>query len=209
MKKTKNNTGFTLVELLVVITVISILASFILPAIKSAREAAVSSVCQGYLKQFGYALLMYTNEWNGYVPEAFLSGDIGWQDALQPYTKGVPFSSGQNPVGVYSCPSGNPEKNPLHPTWANWNYMMNECVELYRIDNIPLVTDKVFVCDGWYNSIDPEYADWAGGMENAVRKAHRGGVNYLYCDGHVHWSKNIPSKDPNWRWWSGGMHLRP
>ncbi len=55
----KSQDGFTLVELLVVISIIGVLMSLTLPAINSAREAGRRAVCTNNIRQVGIALRDY------------------------------------------------------------------------------------------------------------------------------------------------------
>lgn len=73
--------GLTLVELLIVITIILILAFFSFFGISKARAAARSAVCASNLRQIGAAMLFYANDNNGQLPP--LEDRTGANDGLR------------------------------------------------------------------------------------------------------------------------------
>ena len=68
MQRRRSEEGFTLVELLVVIGIISLLISVLLPALQKARQQASLIACQSNLRSIGQLINMYAAENGGYGP---------------------------------------------------------------------------------------------------------------------------------------------
>ena len=121
--------GFTLVELLVVISIIALLVSILMPALGKARKQAQQLVCSAHMKQFGLATHLYSMDNNDHLqacigsslPEShpdFLSEDpatmVTWDKALDPYLA----SEVEDPTvntdheDIFSCPTDKVERGP-------------------------------------------------------------------------------------------------
>jgi len=65
----RDSRGFSLVELLVVISIIALLSAFLLPGLSRAREYAYFTSCKSNLRQLGIGLLIYAGNNRGKLPE--------------------------------------------------------------------------------------------------------------------------------------------
>ncbi|MHC4910865.1 MAG: type II secretion system protein [Planctomycetota bacterium] len=61
---TSRDRGFTIVELLVVVSIIALLVGILLPAIGKARDQAKLNISRANLRQLGQAHATYASEWN-------------------------------------------------------------------------------------------------------------------------------------------------
>jgi len=112
--------AFSLVELLVTISIIAILAALLLPALANAKSKAHQTECEGNLRQWGLAFRMYADDNQDFLPRrgqgvqvlAQIDRPEDWFNALPPYFKLSSFetmvTNNVKPVAhansVFICP---------------------------------------------------------------------------------------------------------
>jgi prepilin-type N-terminal cleavage/methylation domain-containing protein/prepilin-type processing-associated H-X9-DG protein len=96
--------AFSLVELLVTMTVIAILSSLLLPAVRSAKEAGNSAKCLSNLRQLYLANCLYAESHNGFFVLA--AEDIFSVNSLKRWhgqrtSTSTPFDPSKSPLAPY------------------------------------------------------------------------------------------------------------
>lgn len=163
--------GFTLLELLVVIAVISILAALLLPTLGRAKESGRSTACLSNLHQIGIALQLYVSDSQNKLPTMF-----DWSIDPSSNTNGPPINqvlaAQAGSTNIFRCPSDNQNLFALTGSSYSWNFLVNgeDADHLSAMGmefaghQIPLVFDKANF--------------------HQVLGAARA-VNYLYADQHI------------------------
>ncbi len=135
--------GFTLVELLIVITIISILASMLLPALKSARNHAKAIACKSRQKQLMLITMDYANDCKGINP--CVASPPGYPNGRW---GGIFYENGYLPESLDSagkitqCPL-DPPKDPT--SWHLWDYWAYNGFGMIRPRNFGGIRDEYFL----------------------------------------------------------------
>ena len=78
--------GFSLVELVVVMLILTLLMAFLLPAITKARRTAQGAACLSNLRQIAVGFHLYASDNGGKLPDPG-AGDVSWEDMLAQYLR--------------------------------------------------------------------------------------------------------------------------
>jgi prepilin-type processing-associated H-X9-DG protein/prepilin-type N-terminal cleavage/methylation domain-containing protein len=188
--------AFTLVELLVVLTIIGLLILLIVPATARAMQKAQAARCVSQLRQLGAATLFYVNDHDGVFPRsqhsAFAHRELPWARALAP-TLGSSTSAWRTLLsGVYHCPGDTRA--------AMLSYGLNVYFELgpdddyegkpqtwRRLAKVAHAATTILFAenDGSADHIMPNYWVSAGDATDVAGARHAGKAHYLFVDGHV------------------------
>ncbi len=120
--------GFTLVELLVVITIIGMLVSLLLPAIQAAREAGRRSVCQNNMRQCSLALTQFQETKKSYP---------GYVQLIPTHDSTIPYIRASWVVPILP----QLERNDLY---QNWHKVGNVLTSYSQFAHIPTTSAATF-----------------------------------------------------------------
>ncbi|MEO6908979.1 MAG: prepilin-type N-terminal cleavage/methylation domain-containing protein [Abditibacteriaceae bacterium] len=214
MKRTNRikRSGFTLIEILVVIGIIALLAAILFPVLSRARESARAKACMSNLQQLGLAFQQYTQDYGRRYPGAgqYQKWDLGGHWVSGPHNQPIaslsppygpfPTTAGSTTYytanveggalysyvrsdGVYVCPSNVDGSKKLLTYSMNCAIAGMNDVRLRTPSEIVLLVDEDKANDGFFYVPGTNPVPFTS--TDSLTKVHNDGGNILFCDGHV------------------------
>jgi prepilin-type N-terminal cleavage/methylation domain-containing protein/prepilin-type processing-associated H-X9-DG protein len=183
--------GFTLLELLAVISILAVLLATLGPMYSKMRSAADAAVCQSTMREYGHAFLLYASENGGKLPRSN-NNWVTWNNTLQNNLQ-IDWQSFKHcPVFLRQTKSLNPSLYTYSGYNMNANLSERKLASLSSPSKTPLIYEARL---GGVENSNP-YGGWPGGgswCEPGYN--HDGRANILMVDGSV---AGMTSKEVDW-----------
>jgi len=220
--------GFTLVELLVVISVIAILVALLLPVLSRTKAAGLSAACKSNLHQLGIGLALYTTQIQKYPTWDPVGADPGtgdWAFVLVPFVN--------RNTKIFLCPAKKPltvwtNIHSISPTYgynalgSGLDIRPTGLTGVWGFSETPqgagghlwvgvpearVLAPSDMIAIGDYIETPYQDGDIAGALDEQddyIATRHGGGGNVVFCDAHVEYGKQtnwmVEATAPRQRW---------
>ncbi len=218
----KNNQAFTLIELLIVVSIISVIMGIVFPVLSMIREKSKQAVCMSNMGQMYKALLQYTIENDGYLPlkDNSATSDSGiipcngevWFKAIDRYITTDILPEKQTEISTkerLSLIKQDPFINTISQDERHKTRTIKMNTQLTNgsmcnrmIDSIRFSSKTVLLFDGRTDS--PGVANNFDGSYGSIAQRHSRGANILFMDGHVERVQNGDSDGSTDEGWPSG-----
>lgn len=181
--RSRQGVGLSLVELLVVLSALTILMALLLPVLNQARDKGRATVCLSNARELNLALHLYVDDYNALPGDGnyFEPTRAAWvyvpqEDVIFPKQGSLYVYTGH--LGVYRCPSA-----AGLPLSAAMNHALGWAV----LDRVTYPSETVLLVEESGRSGFPNdaafYAEHL--TQDFVTSRHQGGGMVAWCDGSV------------------------
>ena len=215
IRKSSFSIAFTLVELLVVISIIGLLAGLAVPAINGGLKSAKAGACLSNLHQIGVATMAYAADNSFKLPDAGSGTSDMWADKLATFIstgtkskksifvcpgalKTVSEATGGNIAITYGMHGG---LMPKGGSASNITCVVRQsevilCADMcqnpankgwspFSIENPPIISSQSAGKSATMQTAISTSTDSDSGNNAWMRYRHSGKVNVVMCDGHA------------------------
>lgn len=196
---------FTLIELLLVISIIAILSGLLLPALKLAKEKGQKIQCANNLRQLGSNFYFYNSDYDSLpTPLMFGSDKNKASSSYAVYSGFIPFYLPRGDYindytyanQTYYCPSRRVFNDTTRIANYGYNYELGNVSErAAKIENQKYPTVTLLLCDRTYidSTVSKGFPWYASGLSSQLAintwieagKRHNNSINVVFLDCHV------------------------
>ena len=202
--KSRHPAAFTLVELLVVVSIIAVLIGLLLPAVQASRAAARRTQCASNLRQVGLAMGQFCDAHRGQFPDTShnQSGDVeqSWIYTVAPFMESVD--------AIRICPDDRKAADRLDQKLTSYvmNAYLTDEPRSFAVTNhnklressktlvafeiadqkAPIIENDHVHNHAWFTSLTVARKQVLQKIEaDAAIERHAGSSHFLYADWHV------------------------